>query len=285
MLTKLNVGASPIWKQDGWFILDHKIKKNSDFHISGDALNINMEDESCDILFCSHVFEHIPHSELPLVIAEFNRVLKPSGVLRILTPDLQKIAKAYVERNKEFFDEALQEDENLRTDLGFGGMFINCVVSPGQDTALFDRQLKRFIAGYAHVYSYDYEMLDTIFSKLGFVNRKAEFNDSIVEDMKTPLHVSHLEKKWSNFNKSFYEKNNLIHRLIDGKYEINFTVSGFDRDPLTSLIIESKKVSTVSKEKADQLFNESTENYNRYSRSLLNDLSFKNKLDQFGIDY
>lgn len=285
MLTKLNIGASPIWKQDGWYILDHKIKENSNFNISGDALNINLEDESCDILFCSHVFEHIPHSELPLIIAEFNRVLKPNGVLRILTPDLQKIAKAYVEKDREFFNEALEEDENLRTDLGFGGMFINCVVSPGQDTALFDRGLTRFIAGYAHVYSYDYEMLDTIFSQLGFENRKASFNDSEIEEMRIPMHVSHLDKKWRNLNKNFFKKNNLIHRLVDGKYEINFTVSGFDRDPLTSLIIESKKVANTSKEKANEIFNKSLKNYNRYSRSLLNDSEFTNKLDRFGINY
>ena len=128
-------------------------------------------------------------------------------------------------------------------------------------------------------------MLDTIFSQLGFKNRKALFNDSEIEEMRIPMHVSHLDKKWRNLNKNFYKKNNLIHRLVDGKYEINFTVSGFDRDPLTSLIIESKKVANTSKEKANEIFNKSQKNYNRYSRSLLNDSEFTNKLDRFGINY
>ena len=39
-------------------------------------------------------------------------------------------------------------DENIRTDLGIGGMFMNFIVSPGQDTALLNRSLNKFIAGW-----------------------------------------------------------------------------------------------------------------------------------------
>jgi glyoxylate carboligase len=48
-----------------------------------------------------------------------------------------------------------------------GGMMMNFIVSPGQDTALLDRNLQQFIAGYAHLYSYDYTMLAIIFEKEG----------------------------------------------------------------------------------------------------------------------
>ena len=48
--------------------------------------------------------------------------------------DLFLVAKAYVEGDKEFFAQALSEDENIRTDLGLGGTH-ELVVSPGQDTA------------------------------------------------------------------------------------------------------------------------------------------------------
>ena len=51
----------------GWHTLDHKLKENSDFQISGDASDINLPDDSCDVVFCSHVFEHIPHIKLPSV--------------------------------------------------------------------------------------------------------------------------------------------------------------------------------------------------------------------------
>jgi hypothetical protein len=282
---KLNVGASPIWKQDGWHMLDHKLTQNTEFGIVGDADKIELPDESCDVVFCSHVFEHIPHVKLPLVIAEINRVLKPGGVFRILTPDLARIARAYVEADEEFFRAAQSEDESLRTDLGLGGAFMNFIVSPGQDTALLNRDLTTFIAGYAHLYSYDYQMLSTILQNLGFDTRKAEFNDSVLAEMQTPLHVIGLRDVWQDLNQEFYSQNNLVHRLVGGQYEINFKVTGFDRDPLTSLIVEASKVASVSVEKANSLYNDSNLNYNKYAWSLLRDPAFKLRLESLNVEH
>jgi len=284
-MIKLNLGASPIWSKDGWHTLDHKITDSTDTAIAGDATNIRLPDESCDIVFCSHVFEHIPHLRLPIVISEINRVLKPGGLLRILTPDLERIAKAYVNKDDNFFNQAKDEDESLRTDLGYGGSFINFIVSPGQDTALLDRDLKTFIAGYAHIYSYDYEMIKILFTKLGFSPRKAIFNDSIAEVMKEPLHVVGLEPKWQNLNQKFYNDNKLVHKLVEGKYHINFKVTGFDRDPLTSLIVEAKKQIYVDKKEANSIFNKTSENYNRYSYSLLKSDEFINALESKEIKF
>lgn len=285
MSIKLNLGASPIWEKEGWHTLDHKIKDNTEYAIAGDAIDINLDDESCDVIFCSHVFEHIPHTRLPLVISEINRVLKKGGIFRMLTPDLEVLARAYVEKDKVFWEEAIKEDENLRGDLGFGGMLMNCCVSPGQDTVLLDRNLENFIAGYAHVYIYDYEMMSKIMSSLGFNCRKALFNDSVIEEVRTPLHVQGFEPVWQNFNKQFYKDNNLIHQLVEGKYEINFKVTGFDRDPLTSLIVEAKKDYFVNKQEANERFNLSEQNYNRYSYSLLSDDTFTSRLQEMGVKY
>ena len=279
----LNIGASPIWEQAGWHTLDHKLNDNTESAIAGDAANILLPDSSCDVVFCSHVFEHIPHVKLPSVIAEINRVLRPEGILRVLTPDLKRIARAYVEGDESFFNAAISEDESLRTDLGMGGMFMNFIVSPGQDTALLSRDLSTFVAGYAHLYSYDYEMLAKILQNLGFNTRQAAFNDSVVEEMRTPLHVMGLKSEWQDLNQDFYAKNGLVHRLVDGNYEINFRVSGFDRDPLTSLIVESHKVSNVSAESANLLYNNSDQNYNRYAWSLLRDPYFASRLESMNV--
>ena len=167
---KLNLGASPIWKKEGWYVLDHKLDRTEGNRIAGDATAMDLVDGSCDVVFCSHVFEHIPHTKLPLVLSEINRVLKSGGTLRLLTPDLKKIAKAYIDNDEEFFLEAKEEDPSLRTDLGFGGMMMNFIVSPGQDTILVDRNVNGFIAGYAHIYSYDFDMLKVMLNKLGYKN-------------------------------------------------------------------------------------------------------------------
>lgn len=281
---KLNLGASPIWHKDGWHVLDHKINKTEDYRIAGDASAMDLPDQSCDIVFCSHVFEHIPHTRLPIVLSEINRVLRVGGILRILTPDLRKIAMAYARSDESFFRKAKEEDPSLRTDLGLGGAFMNFIVSPGQDTILLDRGVSEFIAGYAHIYSYDFQMLQTMLEKLGFMNSvESGFCDSSVEEMREPLHVTTLQPVWENMNPEFYRRNNLRHELIDGTYYINFKVTGFDRDPLTSLIVECVRRQSIGKGEAHRLFNLSPENYNRYAYSLLKDDNVVSKLESRGI--
>lgn len=278
-MIKLNVGASPIWRKDGWHTLDHKTRNGDKTSIEGDAANIPLDSKSCSTVFTSHMFEHIPHVKLEEILLEFNRVLEKDGVLRILTPNLRTIAEAYVNNNDEFFEEARLEDESLRTDLGYGGQFMNFIVSPGQDTALYDRGLTSFIAGYAHLYSYDFIMLKILLERTGFycVEEK-NFNESEIVDYQEPLHVTGMPKVWQNFNQEFYKKNDLVHYYDNevGEYIINFTTTGFDRDPLTSLIVEAKKKNYIEKDSYNSL-NNSDLNYNKYAWSLLKDEGFKKK--------
>ena len=69
---------------------------------------------------------------------------------------------------------------------------------------------------------------------------------------------------------------------MTGKYEINFGVKGFDRDPLTSLIVECKKSLDP---KTENEFTLSRKNYNRYGYSLLFDKDVRSKFDLMGIKY
>lgn len=281
-MKKLNVGASPIWEKDGWNVLDHKICRN-ERTIIGDASEIPFDNCSCETIFNSHMIEHIPHSKLESILIEFNRVLVQNGILRILTPDLKKIAKAYVENDEDFYKLAKSEDESIRVDLGIGGMFMNFIVSPGQDTVLFNRQLTEFISGYAHIYLYDFEMLKILLTRCGFYDIKQKaFLESDYPDFNEPLHVIGFDPIWHNLNRDFYENNQLIHYYDDksGKYNINFKLTGFDRDPITSLIIECRKGHHVMKDEYISL-NESNTNFNRYGRSLLKDGIFLRKYNCF----
>ncbi len=273
---KLNVGPSPIWKKDGWMTLDHKPSRVDQHAILGDADNIPVEADSCKTIFCSHVIEHIPNYKFEKILVEFNRVLETDGIVRILSPNLYRLAKAYVEKDKTFYEKLLNEDENIRKDLGYGGTFMNCIVSPGQDTVIFNNSLTEFIGGLGHIYLYDFEMLKTLLERYGFYEiKQKKFCESEFKDYEEPLHVEGMKPEWQDLNKKFFEKHDLINQYNPKKkmYETNFILTGFDRDPVTSLIVEAKKEKNI-----DSLNIKDLRNYD-YGRSLLDDKIFQNKYD------
>jgi hypothetical protein len=242
----LNVGASPIWEKEGRHPLDHKAREFSMTPVKGDAESIPWEDGAVQHLFCSHMFEHVPHTRLENILLEFNRVMKNGGIVRVLCPDLKKIAKAYVDEDTQFFAAASNEDENIRTDLSLGGM------------------------------------LGVLLERTGFTNiTQKGFCESNLRDYKEPLHVAGMEPIRQEMNQSFYKKNGLIHKYDSesGNYNINFKVTGFDRDPLTSLIIEASKKINIDKDAYERL-NASRTNYDHYAYSLLRNDNFTRKLDK-----
>jgi len=282
---KINLGAGPNWEQNGWHVLDHKIEKNENFKIKGNLNNIGLKNKSCDAVFISHTLEHIPHIQIQNVLTEINRIMKIGATIRILVPNLEAIAKAYVKKDKKFFKKAIDEDHSIRKDLGFGGMFMNFIVSPGQDTVLLDRNLKNFIAGYAHLYAYDFDMMKILLNKCGFQSvKKKIFCESKISDFNIPCHILGKNKKYENLNNKFYKKNKLVHQYKNGKYKINFKFTGFDKDPVTSLIIEAKKIS-FKKIKSKNNINFSKKNYNNYAFSLLYNKETKKNLKQKNIKF
>jgi ubiquinone/menaquinone biosynthesis C-methylase UbiE len=54
-----------------------------------------------DGLWSSHNLEHVYWHDLPRVLGEFNRVLKPRGLCGICVPDLQRVAE-YVARDEVY---------------------------------------------------------------------------------------------------------------------------------------------------------------------------------------
>jgi predicted SAM-dependent methyltransferase len=54
-------------------------------------------DSSFSVVYHSHVLEHLPRRAAPGFIRECHRVLKPGGILRVVVPDLEGIARLYLE--------------------------------------------------------------------------------------------------------------------------------------------------------------------------------------------
>jgi cephalosporin hydroxylase/predicted SAM-dependent methyltransferase len=55
------------------------------------------EDESFEVVYHSHVLEHLSKEQGKAFLAECFRVLKHGGILRVVVPDLERIARLYLE--------------------------------------------------------------------------------------------------------------------------------------------------------------------------------------------
>jgi len=98
---RLIIGGGDSRPDDGWHTVD--FRATADFQVDI-RRGLPFGDASCRFIFSEHVFEHLDMQELRRVTSECYRVLEPGGMIRIVTPDLEKWAQAYVTKNSAFFE-------------------------------------------------------------------------------------------------------------------------------------------------------------------------------------
>lgn len=80
---KLNIGAGDV-PLPGYTPVDRKL--------GSEAYPLNYPDASVEEIRASHVLEHFDWRTVPKVVADWRRVLKPGGILKIAVPNMQWIA-------------------------------------------------------------------------------------------------------------------------------------------------------------------------------------------------
>jgi len=90
---KLHLGCGKRNFGDGWIHVDM-----ADFpHIaSKDVTRLPYDDNTCDLIYASHLLEYFDRIEVVEVLQEWKRVLKPSGILRLAVPDFEKLCSLYM---------------------------------------------------------------------------------------------------------------------------------------------------------------------------------------------
>lgn len=70
------------------------------------SLGLPLRDTSVDVIYASHVWEHLgPFEESEYLVKECHRVLRPGGVLRVSVPDFRVIALHYLAGSRSFYEE------------------------------------------------------------------------------------------------------------------------------------------------------------------------------------
>ena len=110
MRTVLHVGCGsatiakmPQGFQDGsWRELRFDINPACGVDFQGTITDMNaVSNDSVDALYSSHNIEHVFAHEVPAVLREFRRVIKPDGFVVITCPDLESVAKHVAEGRLE----------------------------------------------------------------------------------------------------------------------------------------------------------------------------------------
>lgn len=115
-------------------------------------------------IFTEHCLEHIPLNDCRFVLAEFFRILKPGGVVRIIVPDTELYLDLYQqEKAGENVTFPMTTPHELAT--GFTPMM----------------SINRSFRDHGHRYSYDARTLRLLLTNAGFVDVKKEtFNQGRV---------------------------------------------------------------------------------------------------------
>src|SRR5487761_321649 len=97
---QLGAGDNPI---SGWLSTD--INPRRDILYLDVTKPFGFDNDTFDYVFCEHLIEHLEYLDSLKFCKECLRVLKPSGILRVATPDFKFILELYNEKPTE-----LQQD-------------------------------------------------------------------------------------------------------------------------------------------------------------------------------
>ena len=131
----------------------------------GDVIRgLPVQRASVDAVYCSHVLEHLALDEFRLTLRNVHKYLKPGGTFRFVLPDLEALARRYVESNDSSAASRFMRESYLGVESQGSGL--------GKlSKSLFGRS--------AHLWMWDERSMARELSDAGFVEiRRARMGDN-----------------------------------------------------------------------------------------------------------
>ena len=166
---KINIGCG--WRNFGkdWVHVD-----GGDYsHL--DSKDVNLSEyapNTADLIYASHLIAYFDRDEIQSVLDNWKRILKPSGILRMATPDFRKMTSLYVKG---------YNDIGLDSFLGplYGKM-------PMDTNTIY------------HKTTYDFNELKKVLTKAGFKNIKIynwRYTEHSEIDDHSQAYIPHMDKE------------------------------------------------------------------------------------------
>jgi len=123
-------------------------------------------DNSCDLIFLSHVLEHLTRQCALQAVGNCYRFLKPGGIFRIIVPDLESITRNYL-RGVDVED--VGASDKYMMDLG---------MAPPETATAWKSKIRCIFGHSQHQWMYDRYSILSLLRERGFSeNRIAGFGD------------------------------------------------------------------------------------------------------------
>ena len=135
-------------------------------------------DNSVDVVYSSHMIEHLFRDEAAAFLREVRRVLAPAGICRIVVPDMASMVRWYVDRDGA----PSANGEAPRSDTLMEMLGVSAQVAPPRSMLGVYRRLTDFDR---HKWMYDERGLAALFRESGFARPAARrsFESDIARDL------------------------------------------------------------------------------------------------------
>jgi predicted SAM-dependent methyltransferase len=155
----LNLGSGERYFP-GWINIDSNPYCNADV-VMDLTKGIDLPDETVDYIFNEDFLEHLDQASGKRFLENCHRILKPTGVMRLLTPNLRTFALAYINRSEK--DLAWYTER-------FGAT---------THAEMFNLGMR----SWGHTFIYDEETLLKTVLECGFKPQRVSFNESEKEQL------------------------------------------------------------------------------------------------------
>ena len=163
---KLHLGCGSVIL-DGWVNIDAEPYKNKVVAMKLPAGLKKFKNDSARYIYVSHLLEHLEYrTEALELVRECHRVLIPGGILRIVVPGIERIIRAYVNNDEDFFK--VQKE-----------------LHPSWCATKLEHLMYALQQDGEHKYGYDFETISKLFSQGGFKKiTNSDYNQSCAEELR-----------------------------------------------------------------------------------------------------